>query len=187
MAGVRKKGDAYYCTVRFRGRRHYFALGELTQGQATAKGAEIDEPIRLIEGGRLTIPEGVSVEDFVAAGGKVPVVSARPETVTVKQLFEQYLATHGNGTIETNSLSTARTHLNQLTETLGERYRIQGLLLLDLQRHVERRGKKGVSPVTLKKEIASLRACWNWAVQAGVIKGTFPGRGLRFPKEEEKE
>ncbi len=32
-----------------------------------------------------------------------------------------------------------------------------------------------------------MRACWNWAVHAGVVKGVFPGKGLRFPKEEEKE
>lgn len=42
-------------------------------------------------------------------------------------------------------------------------------------------------PVPLKKELATFRACWNWTAHAGVLKGTFPGRGLRFPKEEEKE
>ena len=52
---------------------------------------------------------------------------------------------------------------------------------------MDRRRKKGVSPVTLKKEVATVRACWNWAVHAGVPKGAFPGKGLRFPKEEEKE
>src|SRR5262249_37185090 len=46
---------------------------------------------------------------------------------------------------------------------------------------------KGVSPVTLKKEMATVRACWHWAVHGGFIKGAFPGRGLRFPKEDEKE
>src|SRR5207245_1824994 len=51
----------------------------------------------------------------------------------------------------------------------------------------DRRRKKGLAAVTLKKEMASIRACWNWAVQSGLLKGAFPGRGLRFPKEEEKE
>ena len=41
--------------------------------------------------------------------------------------------------------------------------------------------------MTLKKELASLRACWNWAAHGGLIKGVFPGKGLRFPKEDEKE
>ena len=187
MAGIRKKGDAYYCTFRFRGRRYYFTVGNVTEAQAQAKGAEVDETLALIERGRLTVPEGVTLEDFVAAGGKVPVVSARPETVTAKQLFDQYLQTHGNGTIEENSLVTARTHLNQLKKSLGERFRIQGLTLQDLQGHVDRRARKKLSPVTLKKEVATLRACWNWAVHGGVLKGPFPGRGLRYPKEEEKE
>jgi site-specific recombinase XerC len=56
---------------------------------------------------------------------------------------------------------------------------------LNLQEHVDRRRKKGISPVTLKKEMATVRACWNWVVHGGLLKGAFPGRGLRFPKEEE--
>jgi integrase len=70
---------------------------------------------------------------------------------------------------------------------VGERFRALALTLLDLQGHIDRPRKKGVSPVTLKKEVASVRACWNWAVQGGLLKGAFPCKGLRFPKEEEKE
>ena len=104
MAGIRKKGDAYYCTFRFQGRRYYFALGKVPEAQAQAKGAEVDETLSLIERGRLQVPDGVPLEDFVAAGGKVPVVPARPEMVTARQLFDRYLETHGNGTLEENSL-----------------------------------------------------------------------------------
>lgn len=187
MSGIRKKGDAYYCTFRFQGRRHYFTVGNLTEAQALAKGTEVDETLELLRRGRLTIPEGVTLEEFVAAGGKAPIVAARPETVTARRLIDQYLAAHGNGTIEESSLSTARSQLNQFTQTVGERFRIQALTLLDLQGHVDRRRKKGVSAATLKKEVASVRACWNWAVNSGILKGRFPNRGLRFPKEEEKE
>ena len=178
-----KRGDAYYCTFRFQGKRYYFAIGNVPEDKARAKGVEVDETIGLIERGRLTVPEGVRLEDFVAAGGKPPVVSARPETVTARQLFDHYLATHANGTIEANSLGTARSHLNQFAETVGERFRVQSLTLLDLQGHVERRRKKGVSPVTLKKEIATVRACWNWAVHGGLITGaSFPARDCASPR-----
>jgi len=187
MAGMRKKGDGWHCTFRFQGKRYYFAVGNLTETQAEAKKSEVDETLELIERGRLTIPEGVGLEDFVAAGGKIPAVAARPETITVRQLFDHYLKTHGNGTIEASSLGTARTHLNQVAATLGDRFRIQSFTMIGLQEHVERRRKKGVGPVTLKKEVATLRACWNWAAHGELVKGVFPGRGLRFPKEEEKE
>jgi integrase len=83
-------------------------------------------------------------------------------------------------------LGTARTHLNSLAESLGE-LRIASLTLLHLQEHIDRRRRKNVSPVTLKKEVASLRACWNWAGLIGLDKGTFPSEGLRYPKEDEKE
>src|SRR5205823_14167 len=94
MAGITKKGDGYHCTFRFQGRRYYFAVGNVPEAQAKAKGAEVDETLGLIERGRLEVPEGVLLEEFVAAGGKVPVVSARPETVTARQLFDHYLSTH---------------------------------------------------------------------------------------------
>jgi hypothetical protein len=64
--------------------------GGLTEEQARARGVEVDETLELIERGRLTVPEGVSLEDFVAAGGKAPIVSAGPETVTARQLFDHF-------------------------------------------------------------------------------------------------
>ena len=187
MAGVRKKGDSYYCTFRFRGRRFYFTIGRVPQAQALAKGAEVDETLALIERGRLAVPDGITLEDFVAAGGKAPVLAVRPETITARQLFDRYLTTHANGTIEDSSLGTARTHLNQVATSLGERFRVQSLTLLNLHEHVDRRRKKGVAAVTLKKEVATFRACWNWAAHGGLLRGAFPAKGLRFPKEEEKE
>jgi integrase len=187
MAGITKKGDGYHCAFRYQGGRFYFALGNLTEAQARARSTEVDETLALLKRGRLTLPEGVRLEDFVAAGGKVPVIAVRPETITFRQLIDHYLLTHSNGTIEENSLGTAKTHLNQFAVSVGERFRMQGLTLLNLQEHVDRRRKKGISPVTLRKELATVRACWNWAVHAGHLKGAFPGKGLRFPKEEEKE
>src|SRR4051794_30926414 len=169
MAGMRKKGDGWHCTFRFRGKRYYFAIGNLTEQQAKAKGSEVDETLDLIERGRLTVPEGVGFEDFVAAGGKVPAVAARPETITVRQLFDHYLTTHGNGTIETSSLGTALTHLNQVAVSLGERFRILSLTVISLQEHVERRRKNGVAPLPHKKEIATHRAFSNWKVNSELV------------------
>lgn len=117
----------------------------------------------------------------------MPSVSTRPETVTARQLFDAYLTTHANGTVEENSLATLRQHLARVAESVGDRFRIQALTLQNLQAHVERRRKKGIAPITLRKELATLRACWNWATHGKLINGSFPGKGLRLPKENEKE
>jgi hypothetical protein len=40
--------------------------------------------------------------------------------------------------------------------------------------------------VTLKKEMASFRAAWNWAAHTGLVTGAFPSKGLVYPKADEK-
>jgi integrase len=68
---------------------------------------------------------------------------------------------------------------------------VQNLKSDELQGHVDRRARKRyhgrqLSPVTLRKETASFRACWNWAVLSGKLMGTFPSRAVRYPKATEK-
>jgi integrase len=138
------------------------------------------------------VPEGADIVAFVKAGGKITEEQKpAPPPLTLGQLKEQYLATHGQGAMEANSLATVRMHLNHVTTTLGERFAVRGLTLTDLQRHVDERRKKKyrgrpLSPVTIRMEITSFRACWNWAALARLVTGPFPSRGLVYPKTDEK-
>lgn len=65
------------------------------------------------------------------------------------------------------------------------------LTMPDLQRHIDRRSKgknrsgESISPVTIKKEISTLSGVWNWGCRMGLVQGTFPSHGLRYPKAEE--
>jgi integrase len=93
--------------------------------------------------------------------------------------------------MEANSLQTVAMHLNHFERTFGAKFPLQKLTLADLQRHVTERAKKKyrgkpLSPVTLKKEMASLRAAWNWAASTGLVKGAFPSKGLVYPKADER-
>ena len=98
----------------------------------------------------------------------------------------------GNGSVEANTLVTIRLHLSHVLRKWGEQFPLQQLTASDLQHYlntrVRRTGKPSVplSTVTLRKEIASFRACFNWAAQTGLLTGSFPNRGLRFPKGEDK-
>lgn len=101
------------------------------------------------------------------------------------------MQTHSAGALEENSLATVRMHLGHFEETLGARFRLDGLTLARLQEHVDRRARKKyrgrpLSPTTLKKEVASFRAAWNWGGQMGLARGPFPNKGLRFPKGADK-
>jgi integrase len=72
-----------------------------------------------------------------------------------------------------------------LVGTLGEPFVVGGLRTPDLQRHIDRRSPT-VEAVTMKKEISTLAAAWNWALHAGLVEGKFPAKGLVYPKEDEK-
>jgi integrase len=117
----------------------------------------------------------------------VPVLSQSPrKAVTLGHLKDRYLTTHANGTIEANSLYTCRLHLKHLTGFLGEGFPVGELYTAKLQDYVNHRAKAKISPVTIRKELASLRACWNWGEPMGLTEGKFPNKGLRYPKADEK-
>jgi site-specific recombinase XerD len=113
--------------------------------------------------------------------------------LTAKELIDRYVKAHENGALEKNSLATIQLHLKHVLEFLGDRFVLRELNGQKLQEYLDKRARRrGVrtrrlSPATLKKEIASLRVAWNWASRAGLLEGNFPGRGLTFPKTDEKE
>jgi integrase len=84
-------------------------------------------------------------------------------------------------------------HLRHFAKTLGAGFSAQALELSHVQQHIDRRARqKGLrgrllSPTTLRKEVASVRACWNWGLGAGLVGRPFPAsKNLRYPKGDEK-
>jgi integrase len=193
MASIQKKGDAYYCQFCHRGKRHTFTVGNVPEAEARAKAAQVDYLLLRIRQGFLEIPPGVDVATFVARDGRAePAADPAPAgPVTFRQLREQYLDTHGQGAMEESSLQTVRMHLRHLGRTLGEQFPVGELTPTDLQRHVTRRARatyrgRPLSPVTLRKEVASFRAVWNWGFVSGLVAGPWPGKGLVYPKGDER-
>jgi integrase len=110
--------------------------------------------------------------------------------MTLAMLRDQYLAAV-HDSIEPGTRLMLATHFRHLTKALGESFPIAELRLPDLQGFIERRanvdGKNGrkLTTSTIKKEIGSLRAAWNWGVRMEMVAGQFPFAGLRFPKTRE--
>lgn len=153
------------------------------------------ENLALLERGRLELPPDADLSTFLLSDGKLtqpPHATAGPEVLTLAALRDRYIETHSNGAMEENSLDTVRLHLRHFVASMGQKFPAQTLTFGNLQAHLDRRSKKKghhkrpLSPTTLRKEMASFRACWNWGVQAGLLKGAFPSRGLRYPKADDK-
>lgn len=194
MASLRERNGWFQILFRYQGRQFTHALKTQVPREAEAMRGTIDRVLIRIRNQEVPpVPDGVDVADYLLNGGKVPEPPVAVEKpLTLKELAESYKAAHKNGAIEANSLATARMHLQHFVDALGERFAVRDLSTQHLQDYLNKRARRRggkhrkLSPTTLRKEIASFRAAWNWAARAGTLKGNFPARGLTYPKTEEK-
>jgi integrase len=196
MAVAEKRGDWYWIDFRFAGKRYRQPLKTQNPTVAETVAGGVNHTLMLLEQEALQIPEGADIASFVLSGGravKSPESNGQTkEPFTLAEFKEKYIETLSIGAVEQSSLNTMQMHLRHFLKTLGTRFRIGGLTLNDLQRHVNTRAaQKGIrgrklGAMTLRKEVASLRAAWNWGALAGLVEGRFPNKGLKFPKLDEK-
>lgn len=203
MAGLQERGGSFRIIFRFEGKQRSVTLGRVGRGEAEAKVGAVDLLLLRIRQRLIELPAGVSIEEFVLTDGKarppVPALPGEPaaEPVRLSAFKERYLEARSGGSMEQNSLATARMHLGHFEWTLGADFDLRKLTLADLQGHLGKRRKNGdprrktqqgrpISAATLRLEVSTLRAAWNWAVLNGLVTGPFPARGLQYPKAEEQ-
>ena len=193
MATLQQRNDSFRILFCYRGKRHTAKLGKVSREEAEATVGQFDLLLLRIKQNLIQVLPGDDISQFLLRGGKAPDsdVPLAPEPITFRRFKEHYLETHGGGAMEENSLATITIHLNHVERTLGERFPMPSLTYADLQSHIDRRKKdqyRGhpLRPATLRKEMASFRAAWNWAAYTGLVRGPFPSKGLVYPKADEK-
>ena len=153
-----------------------------------------EENVALLERGRLELPATGDIMTFLLSGWQ-----ARILTQAHRQCSQNAPRNRGplpgcsRQRIGRSEFPRNVSHASQpRSSKIRRRVLGQDLVAADLQDYLDtrirRKGKKSVplSSVTLRKELASFRACFNWAVQTGLLTGSFSNRGLRFPKGEDK-
>ncbi len=99
---------------------------------------------------------------------------------------------HCPKTLEQTTLNCIQTHRRHFERILGASCKVEQLSVERLQHYVTKRskepGQRGhpVGKSTIRKEIGTLSMIWQWAVDNKHIKGAFPKKGIRYPKEHEK-
>jgi hypothetical protein len=159
--------------------------------EAAGRLARVEENIRLVESGRLVMPEHADAGAFLLSDGKLNGKPKVAERLAVSELITRYKATLPKGSLEPESLRIAELHMRHFVRILGVRQKLAELELDDLQRYVLKRSRepgrrsKSVSVGTIRKELATLTTLWNWAAQHGYVSGPLPKVGLKFPKLQE--
>jgi integrase len=190
VASLQKKGVSFYCQFLYLGKRHTFTVGPVEQDEAENKAAQVDYLLMRLKQRLIVLPDGCDIVTFVRHDGNPPnalptLPEAKRRAVTLGHLRDRYLDAHGNGTVEANTLYTRKIHFAHMARVLGEGLAVGDIAMTTLQDYVNKRAKQ-VSAVTIRKELATLRAAWNWGELSGLTSGKFPNKGLRYPKLDEK-
>ncbi len=188
MASIQGRGGSFRVMFRHRGRLHTATLGRVTEAEARAKAAQVDYLLMRLKQGLITLA-GDDIVAFVLNDGAIP--GPTPSRITLAVLRDRYLDTHGNGTLEPQTLRGIRRHFAHLTRHFGEAFAIASLTLADLQAYVDKRARakwrgRLVGPATIRKEVVTLRTAWNWGTRMEIVAGPFPSKGLRYAKGDEK-
>ncbi|MFL5328604.1 MAG: tyrosine-type recombinase/integrase [Gemmataceae bacterium] len=190
MASLQKRNDSYRVLFPYHGKLHAFTIGRVSEHEALSKCRQVDYLLMRLKQRLIHLPPDTDIVEFVRFDGDPPETPKLPDSprriVTLGALRDRYVATLGNGTVEANSLATVRLHLKHFLTALGEARPIDEIKLATLQEYVDTRAKAKRSPTTVRKEIATLRAAWNWGGSMGLTSGMFPSKGLRYPKADEK-
>ena len=187
MASIQLRSGVTRILFRHYDKQHSLPVGKIGKNEARHWKSRVEFWLMRLDQRLAEIPPGCSVVEFMRHDGNPPVdaeLSVRKDT-TLAQLREAYIATFSHGAIEANTLSTVKTHLAHVEETLGGKFILTGLTLTKLQAHINRRCPD-VSPITAKKEIDSFRTAWNWGLRSKLVQGICPTAGLVYPKTTEK-
>jgi integrase len=191
MASLQERNGSYRVLFCHHGKLHTFTIGKVQKDEAENKARQVDYLLMRLKQRLIVLPDGTDIVTFVEHDGKPPnlgptLSDTSRQAVTLGHLKDRYLTTHANGTIEANSLDTCKLHLGHFARVLGDSFPLGELTLGRMQEYVNHRAKAKISPVTIRKEIATLRAAWNWGEPMKLTYGKFPSKGLRYPKEDEK-
>lgn len=192
MATTFPVNGIFHCKVRFDGVEYKRTLKTRDQEEARRLSAEVEATKVRVMRGYCTIPEGVSVPDYLFAFGRVTEGgSVRPKRVLLSSVADQFFATMPPGMLEDDTLLVMRVHQTHLLNQFGKRCDLTGLQKSDIQKYVNKRasdkGRRGRPVVarTIIHELSTLRSIWGWCISEGLLKRPYPGRGLRFPKSHE--
>lgn len=192
MGSIQKDpSGTYHACFRFGGRRFKRSLHTGSEAKALTLLGRIDENLDFVRRGKLTIPPGADIPTFLLTDGRLGTPVVAPDVLTLKELIDRYDAALPPGALEETTLSTIRIHAGHLTKVLGATKDVLTLTREDLQRYINTRAKKkghrgrGISAITIRKEVTTLSGIWTWAMAGGLV-GTFPNKGLKYPKSVEK-
>lgn len=201
MASLEKRGSSYRVVFRYAGIKYARSLDTKSEKAAHAALARLEDNLYRLQIGTLDASLEGDLAAYLLADGRpqpsalrAPASPARHATraTTLAELFAQFWSNLPEGGLEQTTISGMEVHQRQLEKHFGKSLLLQSVGLTQLQGYVKERSKdKGlhgrkIKAGTIKKAIVTLRTVWNWGRRHELVDKEFPGKGLKYPKGEEK-
>jgi hypothetical protein len=142
---------SFHIAFRLGGRRYKRSLKTKIQRKAEATASHVEENIRLIEGGRMDLPDDVDIPTFLMSDGKRKEKPRVASNIQLKDLFTQYQQATPEGSLEPTTVKLIGIHMRHLCRILGADTSLRSIRTVQLQSYVTvrsmesgQRGKKSV-------------------------------------------
>jgi integrase len=197
MATLQSINNVFYIRFRFDGRPYRRSLGITVREDAEDTRKQVEVNLHRIKVNLIPPPPpDADVALYILTGGKEGCKPTAPErpVLSLKELWDDYLASLPAGAKEESSLKTEKGHFNHLLRILKATTPVADLTTGDLQRYIKERatepGFRGqIKARTIRKEISTFRNVWNnFALPRHVVALNFRGAfgKLHYPKESER-
>jgi hypothetical protein len=166
MAGLEVRDGRYNIILRFGGKRFVRSLKTNDEDTALARKLRVEENIKLVDSGRLQIPEGADVVTFLLSDGKLSKKPVARTSITLTKLFTDFFDELPTGSLEESTIGVMKIHQRHLERIIGKRFIVQDLTNEELQKYATKRSKQktgnAVRPATfaIPRSAPLLRSSW---------------------------
>jgi len=142
MASLERRGNRYRVIVRLGGRKHHVSLKATDEKDAEACRVRLEENLRLVERGRLTVPAGADLGLFLLSDGKLEKPVEIVRSVRLAELFSIYQTQFTAGAKEAITREMEDIHMKHLARIIGGDTPLAAVTAGSIRQFVDARSKE---------------------------------------------
>src|SRR5262245_45136600 len=119
MASLEQRGSRFRIIFRLGGRKHHVSVRTTHRKDAEACLARLEENLRLVERGRMAIPDGADVGLFLLSDGKLEKPVEVVRNIRLEELFRTYQTQFTAGAKEAITREMEDIHMKHLARIIG--------------------------------------------------------------------
>lgn len=192
MASLERRGSRFRISFRLGGQKLHVGVNASGMADAEACRVRLEENLRLVERGRLTVPDGADVGMFLLTDGRLEQKLKVERQVRLAEMCKVYQTEFTAGAKEKITRKMEDVHLKHVVRLVGGTKPVTSITPGMIQKFVDDRSRElhrghPVKPKTVRKAVATFRFVWNWAYRRAVVTCKFPEVELFYAKEKQPE